>query len=371
LRDSALHALAHEGHASTGLVVDVVHDRPGAETSVGFIGSANGREVYVVATTAQVAPGPHVSVVSGPDGRAAVWAHPHDPSLPGLRIASDAAAVSERLARYGVDSAWAPEVVFVAYRPLRRAVVRFEAETPVFVKVLRLDRVDRVLAAARAIGDITPPVWDLGDGLLASPRAAGTPLATKLVADEVDPQQLFDSLERGLDRLGRGVTHLPARESWVDRRDTYAAHLRKLSPELTGMDALVASIDAGVASYPGPIVPTHGDLNPQNVWVQSTLPLEVTALIDVDTAGPGHRVDDHACLIAHVAAMDVLHGTGRFGELAMSYAHIASRAPFGDSVWARAAAVLLSLAASHDDAAVRSAWLKSALLLANRGQVSR
>ncbi|MGC8035516.1 phosphotransferase, partial [Salmonella enterica] len=50
----------------------------------------------------------------------------------------------------------------------------------------------------------------------------------------------------------------------------------------------------------GPVVPTHGDFYEANVLMQEET---ISCLLDVDSLGPGHRVDDLACFLGHVAVL--------------------------------------------------------------------
>ena len=66
-------------------VVDQVHDRPGAETSVGYDVHyglpGQEQQDYLVATTAQV---PSAAEVQAGETTVRVWRHPADPLLTGL-----------------------------------------------------------------------------------------------------------------------------------------------------------------------------------------------------------------------------------------------------------------------------------------------
>ena len=52
----------------------------------------------------------------------------------------------------------------------------------------------------------------------------------------------------------------------------------------------------------GPIQPVHGDFYEANIFVSPDAS-HVTGVIDVDSLGPGHRVDDWACLLGHMSVL--------------------------------------------------------------------
>ena len=54
-------------------------------------------------------------------------------------------------------------------------------------------------------------------------------------------------------------------------------------------------------SDPGPLVTTHGDFYEANLFMAG--PSTVASLLDVDSMGPGYRVDDMACMLGHVSVL--------------------------------------------------------------------
>lgn len=76
-------------------------------------------EAYLVATTAAVPEGARVTQVGLEGHLVSIWRHPDDPYLPGLRAACDADVVS-LWARRNIR-----QVTMSAYRPIRRAVLRY------------------------------------------------------------------------------------------------------------------------------------------------------------------------------------------------------------------------------------------------------
>lgn len=134
-------ALGTEDATITHWDVHALHHRPSAGVSVGYtlqVRDPSGRESsqYVCATTARLTDPavPGLVRLEHPGGRTTVhlWRHPHDPELPALPPACDAAAMSGVLGR--------PVVVhMVAYRPTRRCVLKLTdgEATRAFVKVVR------------------------------------------------------------------------------------------------------------------------------------------------------------------------------------------------------------------------------------------
>jgi len=142
--------------------VDAVHYRPGRDVTVGYVaelGDGDTRqEEYVLATTADVSGG--VVTLDSEEFSFRVWQHPHDPVLRSAPVAFDPGAVAGWLGTAGLASG---EVALtaVAYRPMRRAVLRAEADGGRwFVKVQRpkrhLEYLERMALLAPA--GITPPV---------------------------------------------------------------------------------------------------------------------------------------------------------------------------------------------------------------------
>lgn len=54
---------------------------------------------------------------------------------------------------------------------------------------------------------------------------------------------------------------------------------------------------------PGPLQPVHGDFYEANIFLAENEGRFSTGIIDVDSLGPGYRVDDWACLLGHVSVL--------------------------------------------------------------------
>ncbi|HEY5249642.1 MAG TPA: phosphotransferase, partial [Dermatophilaceae bacterium] len=73
------------------------------------------------------------------------------------------------------------------------------------------------------------------------------------------------------------------------------------APALHELGAQIADLMS--RTDPGPVVPTHGDLYEANLLVTGKA---ITGLLDIDSVGPGHRVDDLACLLGHALVLPCL-----------------------------------------------------------------
>ncbi len=114
----------------------------------------------------------------------------------------------------------------------------------------------------------------------------------------------------------------------------------------------------------GELVPTHGDCYEANVFFDGSR----ATFIDLDTAGPGHRVDALACMLAHLAVLPQLssyHYPQGNEVLAHWYAEFVQHVDPG-ALAVRVAGVLLSLVGncSRDSALHRLDLVRSWLLRA-------
>jgi hypothetical protein len=278
--------------------------RPGAEVTAGYrVSYADGqREVVddLFATTADL--GDAAASVAADGLRFSVWRHPHDPRLRGLAAACDP---DQARAWPGVGPGLR-RLDLISYRPLRRAVLRASSETgDAYLKVLRPDRADRLAIRQRLFADagLTPALAGRpAPGVLVTPEAPGVSLASRLA--EPDGVPTTGAVVELLDRLPAGLAELDRRPAWSDRLDFHAATAAQRLPEQTGrIQALAAHVQQALDTAPvGPPVPTHGDFYEANVMVDG----DRLGLIDLESAGPGLREDDLACLLAHLAVLPSL-----------------------------------------------------------------
>lgn len=284
--------------------VDEVHDRVGAETSVTYHVSygegADARQDYLVVTTADVASAATVTV-DGVDLR--VWRHPEDPRLPGL----DGACTPETLAGWLPGPTGEDTTEVLVYRPLRRAVLRTErAGRTYFTKVVRPDKGELLERRHALLAGIGPEVVAVPEpGVLVTAVVPGQPLAESLSAWQIGESTVEPDPAEAvalLDALPAELLDLPARPSWTDRADFHGAMAAAALPDHAAEIArLTEQIQHLAETLPvGPLVPTHGDFHEANIFCADGQPQR---LIDVDTAGPGRREDDLACLVAHLAVL--------------------------------------------------------------------
>lgn len=357
LEDGERLVAAAVGGLAEGASIDVdgVHHRPGLGISVVYRVRWDGVDERLVASTAA----PHADdrtdgVVTLDDGRRRVrlWWRRDDPALPGLRGALDPRTVADWLAQSDH-----PELEVLSYRPGRRAVVAARTATAtVFVKVVRPRRADALLLRHRLVPQAPQVIGVPEPGVVVVHAAPGRSLAEALATG--DPSQVPDPLAvvEMLSRLSPQVGSLGRRSSWSDRSDF---HARAAAAELPGSAAEIASLERSLRSLidgapAGPEVPTHGDLNVANLFVDDGAPV---ALIDVDSVGPGHLADDLATLLAHLRVLPALAPSVYPEVAALAEAWTLAFAQVVDpvSLDARTAAVLLSLVggSGHEQATAR------------------
>lgn len=301
------------------------------------------------AYTGRVPPDRTAGVLTVGDGVAqvAVWRFPHDPYLPGLAAAHDPAAVAGLLASLGLGGG-PVELAVRAYRPRRRAVL--EATGPggrLFLKVVRPDRVAALHRLHRLVtGAGVPAPASLGyapDGLLvlaALPgqtlrealRHRGTPLPTGAAVREL------------LDRLPPELAQGPPRRTWRDRAGHYAEVVAGVLPaQASRVRQLAAAITAETGAGTGAVVPVHGDLYEAQLRVAGG---RITGVLDLDTAGPGERLDDLACLLGHLSVLAQLDPAraAAVNRLGSGYLAAFERTVDPADLRYRVAAVVLSLA---------------------------
>ncbi|AYD89289.1 aminoglycoside phosphotransferase family protein [Actinomyces sp. 2119] len=350
-------ALASEGRGLASWEVHSVHHRPGAGVSVGYtalVVSADGRSTteYLCATTARLshphAPGLTRVAPAGGNGPVVhVWCHPADPELPGLVVACTPALLSARLGTR-------LEAAMVAYRPTRRAVVRttFSDGATAYVKVLRPSQSPGLAQRHRMLTTVGVPAPEVlredADGLVVLSAGRGTALSGLLSRgmDEGQAERVFRSLVALLDSLPQTALRLPAHPAWSERARHYAHAAATVLPEeaararavAEGVEQVMRTCDIG------PVLPVHGDFYEANILMDGE---RVASLLDVDSLGPGHRVDDLACLLGHVSVLDHLAPSSypRLGPVLRTWTRLAEQLVDPVALRARCAGVVLSLVA--------------------------
>lgn len=368
--DAAAGFLAAAVATAGGELVDwrvrQVDHRPGSTTTVAYRATVRWagvtRSETLGASIGRSRDGrkPGVVTLSDGDATVAVWRFPGDPALPALPRAFDPAAVEELLAGLGVgpEARAHPELKVRAYRPTRRAVIEASAAASrVFLKVLRPRKVaDLHQRHALLSGAGLPVPRPLGwsdDGLLVLSPLRGTEMRAAVRDDGriPSPPEVLDLL----DRLPAEVSDLPRRPAWSESAEHYASVIGAALPTEAGRAAdLAGAVRDRLAERGTGTDPTHGDLYEAQIMLTDG---RVTGLLDVDSAGPGHRADDLACLVAHLDVLALVRRPGtvqaayaaRMRRLAAEYAAGFAAAPGRravdrDDLTARVAGVLLSLA---------------------------
>lgn len=335
------------------------------------------------ACTGESAPGT-VTVGDGND-LVSVWRFPHDPYLPGLAAAYEPEAAATLLDGFGL--AGGPvRLALRAYRPRRRAVI--EVTGPggrLFLKVVRPDRVEALHQRHRLFtrsGVPAPPSLGFtSQGLLVLQELPGQTLRQALRGRNT-PLPSGTEIVELLDRLPAELAQGRPRRSWRDRAPHYASVLAGIVPPHA--DRVRQLAEAIVTeSGTGPVVATHGDMYENQLRVQDG---RICGVLDIDTAGPGERLDDLACMLGHLS---VLAGLEREREAAISrlgarYLGTFEKVVDPVDLRHRIAAVVLSLAtgphrvqdrgwagATRYRVELAERWLDSARAVGHRGGRTR
>lgn len=289
--------------------VDTVHHRAGRDVTVGYLAAVGEggarREEYLLATTADVSG--EVVTLDSEEYSFRVWQHPHDPVLVSAPEAFSPDAVAGWLRTAGLASG-AVTLTALAYRPMRRAVLRAEVgEQRWFVKLQRpkrhLEYLERMALLAPA--GLTPPVVVVpAEGVSITAAAPGVSLAQALAGwsmrgdVEPDPASLLELLGR----LPGGVRALPGRRDHLARLraavETASAELPARAGDIAALAERLMAADARAVL--GSVVATHGDFYEANIF---TVDGRAVSVIDIESAGPGHLVDDLATLLAHLVVL--------------------------------------------------------------------
>lgn len=352
---------------------DAIHYRAGRDVTVGYQvvleQDAVRQEEYLLATTADVTG--EVATLDSEQFGFRVWRHPHDPVLASAPEAFSPDAVAGWLATAGLASG---EVALtaVAYRPMRRAVLRADVDGGRwFVKLQRpkrhLEYLERMALLAPA--GVTPPVVAVpAEGVTITAAAEGVSLAQALAAwsmqgaVEPDPASLLELLGR----LPGGVRTLPPQRGHDVRLrmglETAAVELPGRASEIPDLGERLLAADARAEL--GPVVATHGDFYEANIF---TVDGRATSVIDIESAGPGHLVDDLATLMAHLVVLpdlSAVHYAQLPGLIDRWYAAFCDVVD-GPTLRARTAGLILGLMSGAGEAQA-SARLDRALAWAPR-----
>ncbi len=294
--------------------------RPSGATLVRYAVELNRRDGSVVRETLVAATGSLIpdgaAVVAGElDGepmKVGLWRWPHDPALPALAHVVDRDRLRTVLAYAGITPTDRITVHIRAYRPARRAVLAITAGPHrLFAKIVPPAslpglRTRHELVSARLPAPELLATTD--DGLALMPALPGSSARAALRDGHRLPDA--ETLEDLLDRLPADLTTLSARTDHRRRARHYAAVLALTAlPEEPDRSRVAALADAISEAGPGehPMVPVHGDFYDNQLLLREGT---VTGLLDIDTAGPGHRLDDWATFLAHLAVLDTTTARG-------------------------------------------------------------
>lgn len=280
-------------------------------------GGARGSQALVAATGEHIPPG--ATIVTGEyrdePVDVGVWHWALDPALPALRTAAHPTLLAEFLAAQGVPIDGTLNITLRAYRPTQRAVLEVrDAASRWFVKVVRPEAVAELLVRHALLSTrlpVPPVVAHSCDGLIVLPEAHGTLLAEGLRSDcapLVDPAQL----EAVHDALPGDLMSLRGPRSILQRVHDSKQVLRtcvtsdpnvptSVAAELESEASRLADgiLSAG-AHAAEPLVPVHGDFYYGQLLTEGS---RITGLLDVDTAGPGERVDEWATMIGYLSVL--------------------------------------------------------------------
>lgn len=283
----------------------------------------------------------------------AAWLYPDDPELPGLARITVGEQACRVLAENGLlgpplDPARL-DLHVVSYRPRRHAVVRVEIDagaTVLYVKALVARKLNQTVARLEMLSRARIPVPPLlavtDENLIVTAALPGQAMAHLLF--EQPPAVTGEKLVALLDALPAGLQDMPRRVAWSDALGRYATTVaRQLPSEARRLEQLVERIDSGIGGLPLGNEPTHGDFHEGQIHLSGG---RVVGLLDVDACGPGRRVDDLACLVAHLSTvqrMDTVQA-GRLGVLQARLMEVFDRRVDPVELRLRAAAVAISLA---------------------------
>lgn len=229
--------------------------------------------------------------------RIGMFRWPHDPRLPGLLLATDSAERPEWWAGCGDDLT----MEVLRYRPGRRAVIRGAGrDGEVYVKVLRPHRAPRMLRRHRAMADAGLPVPDVlhadeESGVVVTRGMPGATLRAELERGGrvPEPAELVRLVERLPEAMLRSARRAKAPSESVDR---HSSTIISVLPEATELVERVRAL-IGPSEPPAEFEPVHGDFHDDQILVQDG---RISALLDIDGAGRGRRVDDFGTMLGHL-----------------------------------------------------------------------
>lgn len=317
-RDVVETAVRAAGGRLLGLRRRQVLYRPGEQASVHYAatvswaGAAPVAETIVAVTRVEGPPAGTLVVAAG-DLTVGLFRYPHDPALPGLPIATSPLAVAGELGLAG------PRVRLAVrtYRPGRRAVIHAReaagGDAPgvsreLFLKVVPPAEADTLRAGLEHLRRHVPvpgveELWPEA-GILALQALPGRTIREILVAGdrgEVAALPGGEAILGLLERFPAPSADALLQRGPISRAAAHAALLGRLLPdERTRLATIVEQIGESPA---GPAaVAVHGDLHVAQLLVEGQ---RLAGILDLDDTGRGHRVDDLATMLGHLATLAV------------------------------------------------------------------
>lgn len=326
-------AIAEHGAIMDDARLADVRVRPGGEVRARYVASVRRpdgrrcREVLVAAAGGRLPAG--AAVVAGEHRGenldVAVWRLAQDPALPGLQIAERPEKIAELLSGVGVTPDVVPRIQVRSYRPGQRAVLEVAGgRGRWFLKVVQPAAAGPLVLRHTLMAErlpVPPVLAQTADGLVLLPEASGTLLRDRLT-DESFPGDLPapSGVERLLDTLPRDLLRLPPRRSVLQHLVGSVEVLRhcaesdplvpaRLAADLGSEAERIAdrAIAACVEADDAP-VPVHGDLYHNQLLTEGP---QITGMLDVDTAGPGHRADEWATMVGYLSVLGMSHRWAR------------------------------------------------------------
>jgi hypothetical protein len=296
--------------------VDVHPGGAGVVTYASTVVRADGRrtnEILVAVTGSRIPPG--AAVIEGEHlgepVQVGIWRWPEDPELPALARCADPYRLAQLFREFDLSTGgFALDIDIRTYRPMTRAVLEVTAGPYTrFIKVVRPSalaglRTRHALTCQRL--PVPPIVGSTADGLVVLRRVDGTLMRSAIRSGDRLPTP--DALEKLLDLLPDDLMSLPPQSCHLQRFPWYVDVLRctaRTEPMvLERLDQVVEGL-YGTDSERDATVPVHGDFYDRQILVDDG---RVTGLLDIDAAGPGHRIDDWATLLAHLSGLTLLDG---------------------------------------------------------------
>jgi len=307
-----------------------VSHQPGRSTIVQYRagmrwenGETTSSETFVAATGDRI-PQQDAAIFDDGSTRVAVWRWPQDPFLPGLSDALDSRKVGLLLDELGIDGGIV-RLRTRAYRPGRRAVVEATGRRGrLFLKVVRPERVEALHERHRSLAHVLPVPKSLGwssGGVLVLTGLPGETLRAALRSSR-HPAPAPEAIVGLLDRLPAELAEKPPRRDLFSSVQQHAETIAATVPSAAGrLGAVIDALATGNDDDPGPVTAAHGDLYEAQLLVDRG---RITGLLDIDTAGPGLRVDDLANFCAHLSVLaqtsDRPRQIRRFGAALLAHA---------------------------------------------------